>query len=93
MPWLTHLLDANIRCIYTARVTKNNGGTISATEVRALALRVQGFGEVWPGDPIEVLFRLGTLQLDSVSVLARPQELVPFSRMGAFSPAAMADAV
>src|SRR5206468_2248661 len=66
---------------------------ISAEEARALALRAQGFGAAWSGGPIEVLVRLGALQLDAVNVLARPQDLVPFSRLGAFSPAVLADAV
>jgi len=74
-------------------VTNSTVGTLSATEARALALRTQGFGEAWPGGPVEVLFRLGALQLDAVSVVARPQDLVPFSRLGAFSPVALADAV
>jgi uncharacterized protein YcaQ len=67
--------------------------SLSAAEARALALRAQGFGEAWPDDPVEVLVRLGALQLDSVNVLARPHELVPFARLGAFSPAALAEAV
>jgi uncharacterized protein YcaQ len=86
-------------------VTTNSGAAISAAEARALALRAQGFGATraahpggagaaeTPGDPLDVLSRLGVLQLDAVSVLARPQELVPFSRVGAFSPAALAAAV
>ena len=71
----------------------NRGETILADEARGLALRAQGFGKAWQGGGITVLDRLGVLQLDSVNVVARPHEVVPFSRMGAFSVAAMADAV
>jgi uncharacterized protein len=51
---------------------------------RALALRAQGFGDEGLRDPIDVLDRLGAIQLDSVNVLARSQEIVPFSRIGPF---------
>jgi uncharacterized protein YcaQ len=70
-------------------------GSLSAQDARALALRAQGFGDrqLSPKRPIELLDRLGVMQLDSVSVLARPQEVVPFSRLGAFDVAAMHRAV
>ena len=68
--------------------------TLSNREARALALRAQGFGERWrTGRPIEVLERLGALQLDSVSIVARPQDIVPFARTGRYDPAAMYRAI
>src|SRR5215472_11026923 len=60
------------------------GTTLSRDEARRAALRAQGLlgtpdrrGGV-PG----VLRLLGAVQLDTISVLARSQELVPFSRLG-----------
>ncbi len=58
---------------------------LSAEEARALALRAQLFGAREPGKPIDVLDRLGAIQIDSVNVLERNHLLVPFSRMGAYS--------
>ncbi|HEV2121516.1 MAG TPA: crosslink repair DNA glycosylase YcaQ family protein, partial [Chloroflexota bacterium] len=46
-----------------------------------------------PRRPIDVLDHLGVLQLDSVSVISRPQDMVPFSRIGAYDRAAMHRAV
>lgn len=58
---------------------------LSADEARRLALRAQGLlgapdrrGGV-PG----LLRRLGAVQLDTISVLARSHELVPYARLGA----------
>src|SRR4051794_25799639 len=60
--------------------------TLSPAEARAIALRAQGFGKAWNRrDPISLLDHLGAIQLDSVNVIARSHELVPFSRMGPFS--------
>ena len=65
--------------------------SLSTTEARALALRAQGFGaRSLPGPggdgrapaPIDVLDLLGAIQLDSVNVVARTQDLVPFARLG-----------
>jgi uncharacterized protein YcaQ len=60
------------------------GTTLSPDEARRAALRAQGLlgaldrrGGV-PG----VLRKLGAVQLDTISVLARSQELVPFARLG-----------
>lgn len=66
------------------------GTALSATQARSLALRAQGFGAtrvtgLSARRPIGVLDHLGVLQLDSVSVLARPQDLVPASRIGPYS--------
>jgi uncharacterized protein len=58
---------------------------LSADEARRLALRAQGF----LGAPDRragvrgVLRHLGAVQLDTISVLARSHELVPYARLGA----------
>jgi hypothetical protein len=58
---------------------------ITADEARRLALRAQGL----LGTPDRragvrgVLRRLGAVQLDTISVLARSHELVPYARLGA----------
>lgn len=59
--------------------------TLSAAEARRLALRAQGL----LGAPDRragvrgMLRRLGAVQLDTISVLARSHELVPYARLGA----------
>ncbi|MFJ1588525.1 winged helix-turn-helix domain-containing protein [Streptomyces sp. NPDC088197] len=59
--------------------------TLSADEARRLALRAQGF----LGAPDRragtrgVLRSLGAVQLDTISVLARSHELIPYARLGA----------
>ncbi|YCK35278.1 winged helix-turn-helix domain-containing protein [Actinomadura sp. ATCC 39365] len=58
---------------------------LTEEEIRALALRGQGFGESYRR-PVDVLKRLGVIQLDSVDVLARSHELTVFSRYGAYDP-------
>jgi uncharacterized protein YcaQ len=67
--------------------------TLSAEQARALALRAQGFGANRLREPIHVLNHLGCIQLDSVNVLARSHDLVPFARLGPTSLAAMHDAI
>lgn len=57
--------------------------TLSATEARALTVRAQGFGKHYDS-PTDVLRHLGVIQLDSVNVVTRSHEIVPFSRMGPF---------
>jgi hypothetical protein len=57
--------------------------SLSAEEARAIVLRAQGLS----GDPIAggvpgVLRQLGAVQLDTISVLARSHELVPYARLG-----------
>ncbi|MFV0129624.1 winged helix-turn-helix domain-containing protein [Streptomyces sp. HMX112] len=58
---------------------------LSADEARRIALRAQGF----LGAPDRragvrgVLHHLGAVQLDTISVLARSHELVPYARLGA----------
>lgn len=60
------------------------GVTLSADEARRIALRAQGL----LGAPDRragvagVLARLGAVQLDTISVLARSHELVPYARLG-----------
>ncbi|MEV5314848.1 crosslink repair DNA glycosylase YcaQ family protein [Streptomyces sp. NPDC052610] len=59
--------------------------TLSADEARRIALRAQGL----LGSPDRragvrgVLRHLGAVQLDTISVLARSHELVPYARLGA----------
>lgn len=67
---------------------------LSADQARRIALRAQGFlgapdrrGGV-PG----VLRHLGAVQLDTISVLARSHELVPYARLGALGRRAVDDA-
>lgn len=67
--------------------------SISLEQARALALRAQGFGDDSLREPIDVLDRLGAIQLDSVNVLARSHEIVPFSRLGPCSLAGMYQAI
>ncbi|MER5430727.1 crosslink repair DNA glycosylase YcaQ family protein [Streptomyces sp. NPDC002588] len=58
---------------------------LSAIEARRLALRAQGF----LGTPDRragvrgILRHLGAVQLDTISVLARSHELIPYARLGA----------
>ncbi|MBV7698986.1 winged helix-turn-helix domain-containing protein [Streptomyces sp. TRM70350] len=65
----------------TARPTTD----LSADEARRIALRAQGF----LGTPNRragvrgILRHLGAIQLDTISVLARSHELIPYARLGA----------
>ncbi|GAA1932400.1 crosslink repair DNA glycosylase YcaQ family protein [Streptomyces sodiiphilus] len=58
---------------------------LSAAEARRIALAAQGLlGPVDRGAGVPgVLRRLGAVQLDTISVLARSHELVPYARLGA----------
>jgi len=72
--------------------------TLTSRQARAIALRAQGFGDKdlvrrCRKDPAAMLDYLGAIQLDSVSVVVRPQDVVPFSRTGSYDVAAMYDAV
>ncbi|MFD7136055.1 winged helix-turn-helix domain-containing protein [Streptomyces sp. NPDC059894] len=67
---------------------------LSADEARRIALRAQGF----LGSPDRragvrgVLRHLGAVQLDTISVLARSHELVPYARLGAVGRTTVEDA-
>jgi hypothetical protein len=60
------------------------GTILSADEARRAALRAQGLlGAVNRRAGVSGVLRLlGAIQLDTIAVLARSQELVPFSRLG-----------
>ncbi|WP_246006832.1 winged helix-turn-helix domain-containing protein [Actinomadura pelletieri] len=56
---------------------------LSADEARRLQLRAQGFLGAWrKGGVAAMLGRLGAVQLDTISVLARSHELVSYARLG-----------
>lgn len=55
---------------------------LSADEARLLFLRAQGLLGPRERDPGAMLRRLGFVQLDTISVLARSHELVAYSRIG-----------
>ncbi|UQX04991.1 crosslink repair DNA glycosylase YcaQ family protein [Streptomyces sp. RerS4] len=59
--------------------------SLSADEARRIALRAQGFlgAPDRRGGVRGVLRRLGAVQLDTISVLARSHELIPYARLGA----------
>ncbi|MGW1270273.1 winged helix-turn-helix domain-containing protein [Streptomyces sp. NPDC002491] len=65
--------------------TPRPAAELSADEARRIALRAQGF----LGTPDRkagvrgVLRHLGAVQLDTISVLARSHELIPYARLGA----------
>ncbi|MGW0665220.1 winged helix-turn-helix domain-containing protein [Streptodolium elevatio] len=71
--------------------------TLSADEARRIVLRAQGFLGVL-GAPERrlgvggVLRRLGAVQLDTISTLARSHELVAYARLGAVGRTAVEDA-
>ncbi|RFU85367.1 winged helix-turn-helix domain-containing protein [Streptomyces triticagri] len=61
--------------------------SLSADEARRIALRAQGFlgAPDRRGAVRGMLRRLGAVQLDTISVLARSHELVPYARLGSVS--------
>ena len=66
---------------------------ISADQSRRLALRAQGLsGTPLDGGVRALPRRLGAVQLDTISVLARSHELVAYARLGAVGRAAVEDA-
>ncbi|TDD21218.1 winged helix-turn-helix domain-containing protein [Actinomadura sp. KC06] len=74
-------------CRSIAGVVQTAGGTpaveLGADEARRLQLRAQGFLGAQPrGGVPAMLERLGAVQLDTISVLARSHELVPYARLG-----------
>ena len=64
--------------------TRRPEATLSADEARRIALRAQGLlgAPDRRGGVRAVLRRLGAVQLDTISVLARSHELVPYARLG-----------
>ncbi|MER7520389.1 DNA glycosylase AlkZ-like family protein [Streptomyces sp. NPDC126499] len=67
---------------------------LSADEARRIALRAQGFlgAPDRRGGVRGVLRHLGQVQLDTISVLARSHELIPYARLGAVGRRAVEDA-
>jgi uncharacterized protein YcaQ len=65
--------------------------TLSADDVRLMTLRAQGFVgiEGRRGGVPAMLRRLGAVQLDTISVLARSHELVAYARLGPIPRAAI----
>src|ERR1700709_1872216 len=68
--------------------------TLTPDDVRRMTLRAQGFlgATSWPRSRTGVaamLRRLGAVQLDTISVLARSHELVAYARLGAVGRAAV----
>jgi uncharacterized protein YcaQ len=64
------------------------GTELSASQARRIALHAQGLGERRPAGRVDrrhvrrVLDRVGLIQIDSVNVLVRSQELPLFTRLG-----------
>ncbi len=73
--------------------------TISADVARRTALAAQGMGDPRPSGPVtrrhlqRVLGRVRLLQLDSVNVAVRAHYMPVFSRLGAYEPELLDDAV
>ena len=67
---------------------------LSAAEARRIALRAQGVlgAPDRRGGVPALLRRLGAVQLDTISVLARSHELVPYARLGAVGREAVEEA-
>ncbi|MEU8528656.1 crosslink repair DNA glycosylase YcaQ family protein [Streptomyces sp. NPDC048629] len=67
---------------------------LSADEARRIALRAQGFlgAPDRRGGVRGVLRHLGAVQLDTISVLARSHELIPYARLGAVGRSTVEDA-
>lgn len=65
---------------------------LSAAEARSLALHAQGFIGTPDADVPAMLERVGAVQLDTISVLARSHELVAYARLGPVGRPAIEDA-
>jgi uncharacterized protein YcaQ len=65
---------------------------LSGAEARRLALHAQGLIGARDPDVRSMLRRVGAVQLDTISVLARSHELVAYARLGAVGRDAVADA-
>ncbi|MDF3292978.1 winged helix-turn-helix domain-containing protein [Streptomyces silvisoli] len=68
----------------TTPATRRPEATLRADEARRIALRAQGLlgAPDRRGGVRGMLRRLGAVQLDTISVLARSHELVPYARLG-----------
>jgi uncharacterized protein YcaQ len=78
----------------STRGGRRSSGSIGAAEARLIAIRAQGLALTGdrPKTPSAVLRRIGAVQLDTISVLARSHELVAYARLGAIGRAAAEDA-
>lgn len=70
----------------TSRAASARNTRVDAETARRIVLDAQGFGGegLGPRGGVAALVkRLGAIQLDTISVLARSHELIPYSRLGA----------
>ena len=65
---------------------------LSAKRARALAVRAQGLSGPKPAGIEDLARRIGAIQLDTISVLARSHELAAYARFGAMSRSKIEDA-
>jgi len=65
---------------------------LSGADARGLAVVAQGLSGRRHRDPLRLLRRLNAIQIDTISVIARSQELVAFARLGPVSRADLARA-
>ncbi|NDF84450.1 MAG: winged helix-turn-helix domain-containing protein, partial [Actinobacteria bacterium] len=80
--------DKNRRLTTLAKVRSSRPDSLSIADARALALAAQGFDKPrtktksTTADAVALIKKLGVVQIDSVNVLVRSQELPLFSRLG-----------
>jgi hypothetical protein len=77
-----------------SRTTPAGSSTLSLAQARRIALKAQGFGSSVKVAPsrarmIDMVRRIGLLQLDSVNVLVRSHYLPLFSRLGPYDTTAL----